>query len=243
MTCFPTSFWLPNKFLPVYIVISNNDGEGFPKRQLIKSYDVVEEGGFVWLFYEDQENQMPVDERPPIPSMNCPELSSPKWKAAYGEYEFNAGFTEVFENAIDPAHIHYLHNDSFGNQESPKIKDMKVEFGPYGITARFSLQNKPPGVIWEWTRTTNSEVKVTSQALLPNTSIISFTLNMGVSFITFVNTVPISETRSVNRFCLVRNFALSKELDNFAVKGKCLSLSLTFMYCSTLNTHKGKIST
>lgn len=96
---------------------------------------------------------------------------------------------------------------------------MNVEYGPYGITAQFALQNKPPGLIWEWTRTTNSEVKVTSQALLPNTSIISFTLNMGVSFITFVNTVPISETRSINRFCLVRNFALSKELDSIAVKG------------------------
>ena len=84
-------------------------------------------GGFIWMFYEDQESKMPIAERPPIPSLNCPELNSQGWQAAYGEYEFNAGFTEVFENAIDPAHIHYLHNDSFGNQESPKIKGTRHE--------------------------------------------------------------------------------------------------------------------
>ena len=48
------------------------------------------------------------------------------------------------------------------------------------------------------------EVKVTAQALLPSTSVISFTLGNGLSFTTFVNTVPINEHRTVNRFALIR---------------------------------------
>ena len=34
----------------------------------------------------------------------------------YGEIEFECGHWGVFENAIDMAHIHYLHSDSFGNK-------------------------------------------------------------------------------------------------------------------------------
>ena len=34
----------------------------------------------------------------------------------YGEIEFECGHWPVFENAIDMAHIHYLHSDSFGNK-------------------------------------------------------------------------------------------------------------------------------
>jgi len=48
------------------------------------------------------------------------------------------------------------------------------------------------------------EVHVTAKALLPSTSVIAFTLGNGLSFTTFVNTVPINEHRTVNRFALVR---------------------------------------
>lgn len=39
-----------------------------------------------------------------------------RWKPVYGEIEFECGHWAVFENAIDMAHIHYLHSDSFGNK-------------------------------------------------------------------------------------------------------------------------------
>jgi len=45
---------------------------------------------------------------------------------------------------------------------------------------------------------------VTAKAMLPSTSVIAFTLGNGLSFTTFVNTVPINEHRTVNRFALIR---------------------------------------
>lgn len=36
----------------------------------------------------------------------------------YEEIEFDCNHFGVFENAIDMAHIHYLHGDSFGNSVS-----------------------------------------------------------------------------------------------------------------------------
>lgn len=54
------------------------------------------------------------------------------------------------------------------------------------------------------------EVKVNAQAKLPSTSVIGFTLGQGLSFITFVNTVPISATRTINRFALIRRLDVDR---------------------------------
>jgi phenylpropionate dioxygenase-like ring-hydroxylating dioxygenase large terminal subunit len=43
----------------------------------------------------------------------------------------------VFENAIDMAHIHYLHNDSFGNSEKPRILDMQTHRDTFHVEASF----------------------------------------------------------------------------------------------------------
>lgn len=83
-----------------------------------------ERGGFIWLFYEGPKgNRLPADERPPIPCI--PELDDPNWTPVYGELEFDCGHWAVFENAIDMAHIHYLHNDSFGNDDKPVVMNME----------------------------------------------------------------------------------------------------------------------
>jgi phenylpropionate dioxygenase-like ring-hydroxylating dioxygenase large terminal subunit len=177
---------------------SENKGD-WPKVPVVSAYDVVEKGGFVWLF--NGSKAMPVDARPPIPYV--PELDDPKWKPVYGEIEFECGHWAVFENAIDMAHIHYLHSDSFGNKDAPSIREMEAKNGPYAVSATFSLTNKPVNAMWEWSKV--KEVQVTARAMLPSTSVISFTLGNGLSFTTFVNTVPINEGRTVNRFALIRN--------------------------------------
>ena len=47
-------------------------------------------------------------------------------------------------------------------------------------------------------------MQVSARAMLPSTSVISFTLGRGLSFTTFVNTVPLDGQRTINRFALVR---------------------------------------
>lgn len=49
-------------------------------------------------------------------------------------------------------------------------------------------------------------VPVEAKALLPSTSMIKIQLGMGIEFITYVCTVPISENKCINRFALLRNF-------------------------------------
>ncbi len=54
-----------------------------------------------------------------------------------GEMEFDCAHWSVFENAMDMAHIHYLHDGSFGNQDKPVINDMDVTRDTWGIAAKF----------------------------------------------------------------------------------------------------------
>lgn len=176
---------------------ASNKGE-WPKRPLVDAYPVEEKGGFVWLFYGS--TKLPEDARPPIPY--TPELDDPAWKPVYEEMEFDCNHFGVFENAIDMAHIHYLHSDSFGNQDAPEIRDMEASADAYSVTATFKIQNKPVNAFWALFKV--PAVEVTAKAYLPSTSLVSFTLANGLSFITFVNTVPISANRSINRFALVR---------------------------------------
>jgi hypothetical protein len=56
------------------------------------------------------------------------------------------------------------------------------------------------------------------KAFVPSTSMVRIQLGAGVSMITFVNTVPIDDKRSINRFCLIRNFAPNKAFDAYAKK-------------------------
>ena len=137
------------------------------------------------------------------------------------------------------AHIHYLHNDTFGNQNQPQIRDMQASLGgrpacgialrgpaaaaadklvfklrrpdslppasppapalqvvtdAFSVSAAFKLHNKPVSPMWKWTSV--PEVAVSARALLPSTSVISFELGNGLAFTTFVNTVPVSATKT-----------------------------------------------
>ena len=110
------------------------------------------QGGFVWLFYGSKA--LPEDERLPIPYV--PELEDPNWRPVYGEIEFNCPHWSVFENAIDMAHIHYLHSGTFGNQEQPEIRGMTCSTTAYGVDASFRLHNKPVNALWDFSKVSPS---------------------------------------------------------------------------------------
>ena len=56
----------------------------------------------------------------------------------------------VFENAIDMAHIHYLHSDSFGNSEQPRIMGMHTKRGTFHVEAAFRCVCVRCLGVWFW---------------------------------------------------------------------------------------------
>ena len=192
-------------------------------KQVLRTYDIEEKDGFVWLFY-GSKNVLEID-RPPIPHIDefdeLDKYDRKRWACAYGEIEIEAPHFNVFDNALDISHIHYLH--SFGNRESQESQEVRNicmddskgnEDALYSLSGTLDIQNRPINVFWEWTKIDVVPVRFT--AFLPSTSAIKITLGRGVEMITFVHTVPIDQKRSVNRFCLLRNFARFPLLDYFA---------------------------
>ena len=71
---------------------------------------------------------------------------------------------------------------------------MQAVTDAFSVSATFKLHNKPVSALWEWTSV--PQVQVSARALLPSTSVISFELGNGLAFTTFVNTVPVSATKT-----------------------------------------------
>jgi hypothetical protein len=86
------------------------------------------------------------------------------------------------------------------------VQEMRlVDADPHSATCKFTIASKPPNPLWEFTRTPAVDVTVCS--MLPCSTYIFFELAGGVSFYTYVSAAPVSATKTVARFCLLRNFA------------------------------------
>eukprot|EP00198_Chlamydomonas_reinhardtii_P012943 XP_001702280.1 predicted protein [Chlamydomonas reinhardtii] len=95
------------------------------------------------------------------------------------------------------------------------LKLSAVKRALHGLISGRGAQ-QPVNPLWNFAAV--SAVPVEARALLPSTSYVKITLGAGIQMITYVNTVPIDEHRSINRFCLIRNFALSPVFDDYTRK-------------------------
>lgn len=143
-----------------------------------------------------------------------PELDDPGWFATRGEFVMNAPWMRVFENAIDVSHIHTVHASSFGAPERAVVRTESIERSEQEIRCEFSIHHKAVNPLWS--PVTVDTVRVSVRILYPNVSVIHIRLGRGVEFITYVCTVPIDETKSVNHYALIRNKAPGTAWDGFA---------------------------
>lgn len=188
------------RFIPSDPGCSTGQCPSCPSQPILPVYTIRERGGFVWVYYDPKGEEAGT---PTLPLPVTPELEDPKWYLTYGEFEFDAPWQPVFENALDNSHIHFLHGSSFGNEESPIIRNMKTRAVSDTVSeATFTLTNKPVNAWWNWTAV--PEVYVTARAYLPSVSTIRFELGGGISFLTYVATVPVSTNKTVNRYVLAR---------------------------------------
>ena len=162
-------------------VPANTETDRMPDSR-VNTHLCADMGGFIWFFWGDRTTDIP-----PIPIP--PEMQDPSWTPVFAELDFDTHYMNVFENAIDVAHIHFLHNDTFGNDDTPQIQDMtKAEETPYSVSCNFILNNKAPNVLWEAVQV--PEVQINVVALMPCCSYITFELGFGISFLTCVPYIP-----------------------------------------------------
>ncbi|MEA5504041.1 aromatic ring-hydroxylating dioxygenase subunit alpha [Halotia wernerae UHCC 0503] len=178
---------------------ANQPDVPIPKKTRVNAYPVQEKYGFVWLFWGDLHEK----ECPPLPSF--PEVKDSTLRPLQFEFKWNAHYTRLVENSIDPAHSAFVHANSFGSgmAQKPQLPKYEVRLEDWGGTSFLNLkQHAPKGIFWRYThRKKCSEIKTTRTVYMPNVIYSDFE-----RFITFVAHVPVDDCTTITKFIQFRSF-------------------------------------
>ena len=183
---------------------ANPPNSTVPKRARVASYPAQEKYGFVWLFWGDRSPET----CPPLPSF--PNFPDSRWQPVYTEFKFNAPYTEVLENMLDPTHTAFVHSSTFGSvatQEVSRLGGYDVQLEEWGGHA--SITSSQPkskrGLYWNYIRgQKKQEVKSAYSFYLPNA--VFFKLDFKFSLIHYNAIVPVNETTTLLKQIQFRNF-------------------------------------
>ncbi len=97
----------------------------------VKSYQVCEQQGFVWIWMADAETPEPVGEPPMFPH-----LGERGWRHFIIERVFEADAFHCVENFLDVPHTAHVHHGLFRGEESKEI-ELEITSGENWIEAEF----------------------------------------------------------------------------------------------------------
>jgi phenylpropionate dioxygenase-like ring-hydroxylating dioxygenase large terminal subunit len=139
------------------VVIPSNDPElPIPPRAHVQSVLVDEKYGLVWLCAGMPRAQIPT----------LPELEDPSYTLVHELMEvWQASAPRITDNALDVSHVSFVHRNSVGDADNPRMSDFTVERD--GERLRFSVtykskvagvQSSNVGLAGIVTRTTHAEL-------------------------------------------------------------------------------------
>lgn len=191
---------------------ANPKGSPVPQKARLDAYPVQEHYGWVWIFLGD----LPPSERPPIPTF--PEFSYPDWRPIYGEFLWKANYVRVVENAVDVAHLPFVHGGSFGNRNEPEIPRLELEQDDWNLGVALSLRPPPPKGLWKYIRSNNRpDVKAATRISMPNITRLDVDLGK-FRFVLVGSHVPLDDHTTLTRWIQVRNFFTGSWADGDAHK-------------------------
>ncbi|MDZ8257330.1 aromatic ring-hydroxylating dioxygenase subunit alpha [Nostoc sp. ChiQUE01b] len=178
---------------------ANQPGVPIPKKAHLDAYPVQEKYGFVWLFWGD----IPENERPPLPSF--PEVKNPALRSLQLEFKWNAHYTRLIENSIDPAHSAFVHANSIGSgmAKEPQLPNYEIYMEGWGASASlYYKQQETKGFFWKFVRQKNRlQIKTTRGFYMPN-----IIYSDSENIILFVAHVPIDDKTTISKFIQFRSF-------------------------------------
>jgi phenylpropionate dioxygenase-like ring-hydroxylating dioxygenase large terminal subunit len=189
---------------------ANPAGTPVSRRARVDSYPVVERFGWVWVFLGD----LPEDQRPPLPEL--PEFGQPGWRAVYGSFTWNAGYTRVVENTIDVAHTPFVHRNSFGNAENPTMPDYAVVTRASGVEATVTLESPTPRGLSRLLLGPDARNTVGLVIDLVSFNRLTTTMSNGWALSILFAHTPVDEKTTLTRFIQVRNFLPYRFADGIA---------------------------
>lgn len=98
-----------------------------PARAAAQTYPCRESYGLIWVCLGNPAKDIPA----------FPEWDDPSFrKLILGPYPFNASPPRIMENALDLAHVPFVHDGSLGDSRHPEVNNYSVETTPEGIWVR-----------------------------------------------------------------------------------------------------------
>jgi phenylpropionate dioxygenase-like ring-hydroxylating dioxygenase large terminal subunit len=193
---------------------ANPPGTSVSKQAHLIAYPTQEKYGFVWLFWGDCSS----DNRPPLPSF--PAFPGSPWRAVSTEMKFQAFYIDMLENQIDPIHVAFIHNQSFGSgliQDLPRLAQYDVQLEEWGGSACIvsGQPTRKRGLYWRHVhRKSQLRGQVKCSFHLPNA--LFQTIDFKFGLIHYSAIVPVNETTTILKQIQFRNFLTHAWADGLA---------------------------
>lgn len=165
----------------------------FPKAANLRSYQVMEKYGFVWVAIGEPEQDIPVFsewEQADMITFHC------------GPYYINTSAPRIIENFVDIAHFPFAHQGLLGDPEFPEVSDynLSIENGEICANDIHFYQPNPEGT---------GEAKSVSYFYKIVRPLMAWFRKGDDSkqFSIFIAITPVEETRSIAWLGVARNYS------------------------------------
>lgn len=181
----------------------------------IRSYPVHENMGMIWIWMGDPALADTAD------VYDLPEYHQDGWGVAFGDaLDVEANYLLLCDNLCDPTHVNYVHPSTLGNPDGVNAP-VTFEDRPWGvITERLTPDSTPTGFVQAF-GVHDGKIDLWQRYLmyLPSVSIIDFGAAAAgtggyegggdgrIQVYSCHFMTPITETRTIDRWLHVRNFA------------------------------------
>jgi phenylpropionate dioxygenase-like ring-hydroxylating dioxygenase large terminal subunit len=89
-----------------------------PARTKVKAYAAEDRGGYIWMFYGEQERATPLE----IPG----ELEDDTWCVFRADYLWKTNWLNILDNVLDPLHAIFLHVGAYTQRKRAKFKSFQI---------------------------------------------------------------------------------------------------------------------
>jgi phenylpropionate dioxygenase-like ring-hydroxylating dioxygenase large terminal subunit len=123
-------------------------GSAFPPKAALTTYRAAQRYGWVWVALDE----------PHLPIPDIPEIDEQGWRVVYEpESDWDCTAVHLIDNNIDPAHIAWVHKNSFGTPARPEIPVPTVERDAAGMRLAYEVAvESRPGEVGATVRSTRN---------------------------------------------------------------------------------------
>ena len=126
------------KFSPDGTCVEIPGQDRIPDRSCVRSYPLVEKGGWVWIWM-GQSDACDPGLIPPV----C-DFDDPEWVQSSGQLDYEAPYELINDNLLDLSHLAFVHADSFGATTGWSDRQPRHTLLDRGIRVERWIEAAPP---------------------------------------------------------------------------------------------------